>query len=223
MPTKLSTQQWKSLTGELAPQVGDWLSRHDSSLTDKGRKFAKRAVEKANLAGEAGTRTLFEPVLLIATAAEPLNIDELFAVCDRIPFTGDYFQWDYVRATYAAAYRIYMRHGDHDRAAHPRQMLSYPENGEQLADPTASGLPAILNRADGGVLGRSADYPRPATTLPALQHLLGAVREWNIMWAYGISTEWTRARIDTELDTAIEAAAGYIHRIPPERQGEQNV
>ncbi|MEE4024441.1 hypothetical protein V1Y59_15250 [Gordonia sp. PKS22-38] len=211
MPTKPTTKQWKDLNAELIPQVAEWLDRHDSALTDKGRKFALRATQKANLAGGAGTRTLFEPVLLVATATEPTDVDDLFAVCDRIPFTGDYFQWDYVRATYAAAYRIFTRRGDPERAQHPLQMLSFPENGEQLADPFASGLQAIVNRANGSVLGRSADYPRPATTTPALQHLLGAVREWNIMWSYGISPDWTRDKIDTELVQALAAASSFVH------------
>lgn len=62
----------------------------------------------------------------------------------------------------------------------------------------------------GGVLGRSAAYPRTATSTPALQHLLGAVREWNILWAYGTSGTWTRERIDAELNEATVNAAIYI-------------
>ncbi|MGC4962706.1 hypothetical protein [Gordonia sp. DT101] len=210
MATKLTPKQWKELTAELAPQVGGWLSRHDSVFTDRGREFAQRAIDKANLAGEAGTRTLFEPVLLVAASAEPLDIDDLFAICDRIPFTGDYFQWDYVRATYATAYRIFVKGGDAEKAGYPLQMLSFPENGERLPEPFASGLPAIVNRANGGVLGKSADYPRPTTTIPGLQHLLGAVREWNIMWAYGTSSEWTRERIDAELAQAVASASAFV-------------
>lgn len=59
-------------------------------------------MQKANLAGEVGTRTLFEPVLLVTLADPSAKLAELLEVCDRIPFTGDYFQWDYVRAIYAA-------------------------------------------------------------------------------------------------------------------------
>lgn len=47
---------------------------------------------KANLAGEVGTRSLFEPVLLVTLAEPRAELSELLAVCDRIPFTGNYFQ-----------------------------------------------------------------------------------------------------------------------------------
>ncbi|MEY1676085.1 hypothetical protein AB4Z55_18110 [Gordonia sp. ABKF26] len=92
MPAKISAKEWKALTAEVAPVVESWINDHADVLTPKGQKFAERAIAKGNLAGDAGTRQLFEPVLLIATAAEPLDIDRLFEVCDRIPFTGNYLQ-----------------------------------------------------------------------------------------------------------------------------------
>lgn len=69
------------------------------------------------------------------------------------------------------------KRGEAERAYVPLRMLSYPENGEHYADPFASQLPAVFDRAEGGVLGRNAFYPRPAASSPALQHLLGADRE----------------------------------------------
>ncbi|MAU81232.1 MAG: hypothetical protein CME34_05045 [Gordonia sp.] len=210
MPTKLAAKEWKALTAEVTPVIESWINDHADVLTPKGRKFAERAVAKGNLAGDAGTRQLFEPVLLIATAAEPLDIDRIFEECDRIPFTGNYLQWEYVRATYAAAYRIYHRAGDEAKAEHPRLMLSYPENNEQRADPFATRPEVVRNRANGSALGHSANYPRPATTVPALQHLLGAVREWTIMWAYGSSDVWPREKLDASLTEANSSASSFV-------------
>lgn len=100
-----------------------------------------------------------------------------------------------------------MRQGDSDGAVAALRMISYPENDEKPDDPFASGLRAVVNRANGAVLGQSAAYTRPATSAPALQHLLGAVREWNIIWAYGMSDAWTRHRIDEMLKEASENTA----------------
>ncbi|RGE23247.1 hypothetical protein [Leucobacter sp. wl10] len=210
MPTKLKPQEWRALNAELVPLVAAWIDRHSDVLSEKGRKFADRAMEKANLAGETGTRILFEPVILIAAAAEPLDIDELYAVCDRIPFTGDFFQWNSVGNVYAAAVRIYARAGEPDRAAYPLQMIAYPENGEKLADPFAAGKQATLNRANGGILGGLPRYPRPATTIPALQHLISAIAEWIYIWAYDRSTEWPHQRLDDAIEEAVREAGAYL-------------
>jgi hypothetical protein len=206
----LTPAQWRELTGQVAAGVEDWLGRHAGVWSVPGQRFAERAVSKANLAGSTGTRLLLEPVLLVAVAAEPDDIDDLFPLLAQIPFTGDYGQWDYLGAVYAAAHRIYSRRGDERRADYPWQMVCFPENGEQLASPWASGLASIARRADGACLGLSAHYPRPAATTGALQHLLGGVREWSVMWALGGSTGWPRARIDAELASAVDAAHRYL-------------
>ncbi|GAB10332.1 hypothetical protein GOARA_056_00790 [Gordonia araii NBRC 100433] len=213
MPTNLKPAEWRELNAELVPQVGAWLDRHSDLFTVRGAKFVERALAKANLAGETGTRLLFEPVLLVATAVEPADIDELFAVCDRIPFTGDFSQWDYAKAVYAAGYRIYERRGDAQKARHPWLMLSFPVNGGRLAEPFANdaAVPAMMNRANGAGLGISPQYPRPVTTIPKLQHLLGAVREWTIMWALGGSEQWPRERLDADLAEAIANASEFIN------------
>ncbi len=89
MPKKLTHAEWRELRAELIPRVADWICRYDDVLTVRGRKFADRAMVKANLAGEVGTRTLFEPVLLVSLADPAAEMSELLEVCDRIPFTGD--------------------------------------------------------------------------------------------------------------------------------------
>ncbi|MEY1676086.1 hypothetical protein AB4Z55_18115 [Gordonia sp. ABKF26] len=89
-------------------------------------------------------------------------------------------------------------------------MLSYPENNEQHADPFATRPEVVRNRANGSAVGHSANYPRPSTTVPALQHLLGAVREWTIMWAYGSSDVWPRENLDGSLAEAIASAAAFV-------------
>ncbi len=206
----MTTAQWRELNAELIPQVGAWLDRHLEVVTPKGQKFVERALAKGNLAGDAGARTVFEPVLLVATAIEPADIVDLFPVCDRIPFTGNYAMWDYVKTTYAAAYRIYARRNEAEKAEHAWLMMSYPANGERKAEPFASGLEALHRRAGGSGLGLSEQYPRPVTTIPKLQHMLGAVREWTVMWAYGGSENWPRERIDADLAEAMRNASAFI-------------
>lgn len=45
------------------------VDRHDGVLTERGRHDEVRSMATANLAGETGTRHLFEPALLIAASA----------------------------------------------------------------------------------------------------------------------------------------------------------
>lgn len=209
MSTKLSVTEWRELNDAVIPEISTWVDNHAGVLSERGQKFAGRALEKATLRGSTGARQLVEPVLLIASAAGPMDISNLLPVCNAIPFTGNYGIWDAVRTMYASIYRTMVQHdGPHDVAREAWLMLSYPENGEQKRAPLSTA--PERNRANGSGVGYSANYPRPATTVPALQHLLGAVREWTIMWAYGISEEWPRTRLDNEIASAMQSASTFL-------------
>ena len=212
MPTNLTRNQWAELTDALMPTVRAWIGDHEDVLSAKGRAFAEKALAKAALGGHAGTRQLFEPVLLIMTAAEPVDLDQLLDVCDRIPFSGDYRAWDYVRGAYAAADRILLKHGETQQARRPWLMLSYPENGEQPLDPFATLPVPVTNRVNGRLLSNALQYPRPATSIAALQHVLWAVREMTIMWALGGSETWPQHTLDQEIGFAMDAAAAFVTR-----------
>lgn len=148
--------------------------------------------------------------MLIAAASAPDDIDELYAVVDRVPFTGNYSAWDPIRGVYAAIIRTYQRSGDDARVVRAVEMLSYPENGEVLADPFASGLPAVERRSGGSLLKYFVDYDRPATSLDDLHRLILAITEWTIVWAYDRSEDWPRERVDESIVAAVNDAGAYL-------------
>ncbi|MCE5290877.1 MAG: hypothetical protein LLG14_16790 [Nocardiaceae bacterium] len=199
---------WTDLADALKPRIQEvYDAAAECSFSPRGRKLVDRSMAKGKLSGHVACELLFEPAMLIGIGGTPDDMARLSAICLEIPFAGDYWVWEPIHTVHAATFRALVR-ADDSRAADIEPWLSVGEFGEP-------GRPLheapLTDRLNGRRLEQInlAQYKRPLS-LGDVSYAIERIRELCVMWAYGGSAFYPRARLDDEIDVVKELVGDYF-------------